>query len=412
MEQTNVQPSRIDESSIEDKKADLLRRKKSFERKFIFVKIAVVLLVAYPIGRAVYYRYFYKPPPDVPVPLIDKGPVVIPSTITQESFTNKDLMLALSYPSNAEISEISKTSNNSIIKMSVLYSEDKKTGDAPLKEEDIKNGYYIRVTRFISEKQNINEIIKSKLNGLKQRCEETTENSEYSPISETLVDTVGGKTFSVHKCEGNWKITYVPRFYSYYEIQQYTVGDFGFIEKYTNEADLIVNSIKFYADEPPLFEEFETFYDMGNRYTIDHRHYNSACCDVPVPPYDPQKKIVLADPSSIVDSENFDGFGVFILEGGNYSYDVLVDDYKKLLRDEYVVILGTEPVTSTEEIVVDGKRAIWLRGFSWKKNDLLIIDAKPRIIVLSVVNKSGKSFDTKMDEIISRIKVDVKPETK
>jgi hypothetical protein len=410
MEQTSAQIPTINEKSIEEKKADLQKRKRSFDRKFIFVKIALFFLIAYPIGKAVYFRYFFTPPPDIPKPhVIDSGGKITP-TVTQKSFTNKDLMLALSYPSNAEVSEITKTANNSIIKTAILYSADKKAGDAPLKEEDIKNGYYIRITRFISQRQNMNEIIKSKISGMQKRCNES---SEFSTPTEAIVDTVKGRTFSITKCEGNWRISYIPRFYSYYEIQQYTVGDFGYIEKYTNEADDIVKTIKFYADEPPLFEEFETFLDKDYRYSIDHRHYNSVCCDVPEPPLGATKRIVLAEPSSIVDGENFDGFGVFRVSSGGKDFDVLLDEVKKTLRDEYVVIQGTEPVTKEEVIDIGGRKAVWLRGYSWRNNDLLYIDTTGdmyNVLILSVVNKSGAAFDEKLNEIFSRMKFNLEIE--
>jgi len=409
MEQSSVQIPPINEISMEEKKAALLKRKKRFESWFIFVKIFMVGLLFYPLGRYIYMTYIYSPPPTMPETTIIKPKPPSEPPITQKAFTNQELMLALFYPSNSEITSVEKNASGSIIKTTILYSGDKKTGDPDLTQQDIKNGYYIKITRFITQQANIESILTSKMEGLRQKC---LESSNFTVAEKTTLDSVEGKRFSITNCEGNWRVTYIPRFYSYYEIEQFMRGDFGYIEKYSNETDDIVKTIKFYADEPPAYGEFETFYDKENKYSLDHRHYNSVCCAVPEPPTGSfQKRIVLADPSSIIDAQNFDGFGVFIIDSGNF--DELVGLHKRTLRDEYVVINGIEPTTQEKTLEIGGNQAVWLKGYSWKGNDLIYINQVKDngfVMILSIENKSGVAFEKKLEEIFSRMKFNIKIE--
>lgn len=71
--------------------------------------------------------------------------------------------------------------------------------------------------------------------------------------------------------------------------------------------------------------------------------------------------------------------------------------------------MGEPPKPEVREMQIGGKNATMLRGYSWRRNDLIYINISEeglanRILVISIKNLSGESFDNVVKIILESFK--------
>ncbi|HLD50749.1 hypothetical protein A3K34_03600 [candidate division WWE3 bacterium RIFOXYC1_FULL_40_10] len=390
----------VDIKTVEEKLADLQRRKKKFNRIMAIVKLVGIFLILFVISSLIYNRYFKKSPP-APFEPKEDTPTTEPNdftVITPKIFTDDTLKISFQYPGNAQLTPLNVSEDKKITKLSVLYDTSWTDALPQVTESAVNDGYALKITRFETQVTDIQNIAKTKLKSLQDKCFPVT---EYTSPHFEKIDNIDSIAFEANKCGGDYKYIYVPRFYAYYELELIAKGDFGYTERYSRTMGEVVDSLKFFSEDPPGWTPFIVFDNAKYLFSFKHPRFDSNCCDVPGPKFEknsPTNLGSLVDPTTKIDSKNFDGITLYADKETGRSFDQYVERQKTLFNDEYVIVKGENPKTSQEEFTVGGKRAIRIKGYSWKGNDLIYLDTLDRgaVITVSVNNLTGESFEIKL----------------
>lgn len=387
--------------NIEQKEKEILKKKRKFKLMATLGIIFLVLLISTPLLINYYKRKFIQNKPIVQhVEDEDKKIKIEDLTVTKKVQHNSDLLyISLEYLDKAKLTETSDQ-NNQIKKLEIIYAKQGELAGAT--PETLTEGYIFKASTFTTQLRTLEEITQVKVEAFKAGCPPT---ATFTKITPATVDGVEGQTFEVTNCGSDYKVTYVVKGALNYEFAQIFKGDVGYRQVYRAETEDILYSIKFYPDkkdEGPL----ETYKNTEYGFLFKHPKFKPDCCDITGPISEDAKKIiVLGDPATFVDKNNFDGFGVFIDEDySGIDFNGYLDVQKKTMVDDYVIVKGEAPKLEQKLLKVGNKDGVMLKGYSWRGNDLIYVDMLSsnykKLLVISIKNTSGKIFEKKMDEIL------------
>jgi len=394
---------------IKQKEVEIQKKKRRFKLILIISIITLLTLISIPIAINIYKRYFIKNEPIVQkIEDEEKKINVEDITVEKKVQHNSDtLYISLEYLDNAKLSE-STDANNQIKKLVVTYEKqiDLTQGQTGVPTEitpdTLKEGYIFQVSTFTTSLRTLDEIVQVKKDAFIAKCPKT---ATLSDITDTTIDGVEGKTFEVTNCGTDYKVAYVVKGALNYEFAQIFKGDIGYKQVYKAETEDILNSVKFYpdkTDEGPL----ETFRSEENGFQFKHPKFSSECCDLTGPVSERSTKLViLGDPLTFVNKDNFDGIGIFIDKTyEQIDFNGYLDIQKRTLIDDYIVVKGEAPKLEEKILKIGNRDGVMLKGYSWRGNDLIYVDISREsisriILVISIKNLSGVSFEKKVNEI-------------
>jgi hypothetical protein len=404
IENLNSVPEQI--IDIEAKEKQNLRKKRTF-KLFCTVIASTILLSTFGPPIIKYYKHhFVRVPPIVENP--DNNPIiVVPEEQDPESiveYKNDILRLSLEHLRKAKLFE-NQEQTDKTKRVEIIY--DKNNSGDVTSLDNLSEGYIFRISSFSTALRQIGEIAKVKKESFSLSCPTTATITE---ISEIFVNDIEGRTFEVKNCGADYKVTYVLKNGINYEFAQIFKGDYGYRQAYKAETEGILNSIKFYPDEPIDLGPLETYKNSGYSFSFDYpKSLDKECCMVSGPISGTSRKImILGDPNTYIDENNLDVIGFFVDEYKTGSFDSYVEKQKNLLTDDYIVTKSESPKTEIREIDVGDRKGIMLRGYSWKGNDLIYIDLSESrtkaVLTISLKNSSGENFENTVNSILKSFK--------
>jgi len=377
-----------------EQKHKIVERKKVFFRLWFYPFLLILTLSI--LGGISYgiYNTFFAPK----IVVVKPEPQSTQSTEPQNNnqvverniqYKSDNLKLALEYPKDTKMED---------------------TWESPgqtKKLEIFTDNYTFRVSTFTTVIRNLDDIAKVKKEAVMEGCPNTADSSETSNVT---VNGTEGRTFEVRNCEGDLTVSYVPKFNVYYEFMQIYKGDIGYKQTQKAITQEILDSVRFYPDPSVPKGPRQTYTNNDYGFSFEHPWLDSECCVVSGAASDSSDKlIILGNKSTFVDKDHLDAIGFFIHTGkDNEDFTKYLDDQRKSLADDYLVVRGTQPKLQEIAIKVDGKDSTLLRGYSWRDNDLIYVDinrnGRKRALVISIKNISGEKFQRVVDEILNSFK--------
>lgn len=395
----------------ERRKNEVEKKKKKFQKISNILKIAVAIIVV--VGGTWFYFYM-RMPKVTPINVENNNEN---NTNNNNSNTNNnennngdwgmyignEIRTNITYPKEAKVNFYDKPTPHA----EVVY-DPSSTNLSIINESNISSGYIFRVTPLNVGLRDTKSITEIKMQSYKLKCPAT---AQFSEVRDTNIGGVPAKTFDITNCDADYTISYLPRFQMYMEIFQMYKGDYGYRQKYKATTELLSSTLKFFAeDNGDPVGPFKTYINEGKKFLFLHPNLDENCCDTPAPPLNNLEKIVvLGDPKTYIDNNNFDGIGVYTMRSYGEFGDLnqLVQQQKKQLIEDYRVVKGADPVTSDSEIKVGKYRGIRLKGYSWRGNELIYTflgnELDSYILVFSVKNVSGEEFDKKVEAILASL---------
>lgn len=333
----------------------------------------------------------------------DKPIVTDPESIVE--YRNDELKITLdrlyktSLFENTE--EIDKTK-----KIEIIF--DKNNPGKNISVEELTEGYIFRVSVFSTTLRKIDEISQVKKESFIVSCPKT---ATLTDTTITEVNGVEGRTFEVNNCGSDFKVTYVVKNGLNYEFSQIFKGDLGFRQAYKAETENILRSIDFYPEAPIDLGPLETYKNEDLKFSFDFpRTLSKDCCKANGPASTLSEFLfTVGDTETYVNENNFDAVTIYKDTYKIIDYDNYLENQKNLLIDDYVITIGNQPNPEVREMQIGGRNATMLKGHSWRGNDLIYIDIskenKPNVIlVISIKNLSGESFDNAVKIILESFK--------
>lgn len=388
---------------------DIAKREKENKRKkrkFIITSVIgglfCLIFVLIPVGIKLYKIYFWKTKPIVQeIPEENQIPQ-IPTVIDVSKLVqlNSDpLKVTLEYLQQAKLSESSDEANQ-IKKLEIAF--DKQDGQEKITEENLKEGYIFRLSEFTTSQRTLREATEVKKGAFATKCPDT---AIFSGTEDITINSINGFTFDIQNCGADYILAYILKSGVVYEFAQIYKGDVGYRQVYKAATDDILSSLRFYPDKidtGPL----ESFTSPGWGFSFKYpKTFKTDCCDISALVSNRAVLITLGDPETLVDRNNFDGFAVQMdryEEGGTDAY---LDRQRKTLIDDYIVVKGEVPTLRETSIKVGNKDALLLKGYTWNGNSLIYVPIisdynSGKVLIISIKNISGESFDLKMNEIL------------
>jgi hypothetical protein len=409
----------VDDSGLVDiaekRKQEIEKKKRHFYRAFrLFMTIlaciiAIILaLFAYKYSRKFMPAGFETEPKTQQTTQTPDDPAN-QTPAEQTLYRNDDYKFFLRYPLDAVLVE----SQTPTQRVSIVYDADdpgNKEKAVSMDETTLKQGYIFRVVVYNPGLRTLAETAKVKHDSLLEKC--PTSAGVYDIVDETISDALG-RRFEVENCDGNLVIHFTQRFGKYYEISQIYKGDYGYKQRYRLITDEIFKSLKFFPEATVTpTEPFKTFIDEFYGFQFTHPNLSETCCTTPDPPLQQSAKLImLGDAATFVDKTHFDGFGVYVesQEDSKMAFGDFIARQKQILTDDYRVVTGENPKTSETAIKLGDFDALRLSGYSWQGNDLVYskvtVQRGDFIIVFSIRNISGDSFEKILQEIFASFKV-------
>ncbi len=270
--------------------------------------------------------------------------------------------------------------------------------------ENVTDGYLFSLTVHKDIiNRDIDDIAVEKRNRYLVSCDDT---AIISNVAERTIANRTAKTFKVENCGVNYIQSFFIRGNDLFEFNQVYRGDIGVRQVYESETNEIVELFKIINTiQPTPIDTWSVYETTGFRF----RHptaLDATCCTLRGPISDKiAKRIVLADPKSLEGSDGtlFNGFAVYteVLTGG-VTKEIYIENQRKLLAENYRVIIGKNPVTSEETLNVGGKVATYLKGYAWWGNMLFMDGVKTgEIIVFVTTEIDPGAFDPTFREILN-----------
>jgi len=378
-------------------------KKRNFVFKLLVFGPILILLLLSPFAIRFYKEHFVRNRPVVQeVPPEDTGPK-IPENIDVSKRTqyNSDLLkLSVEYPQVAKLTTNPPLEGDQIKELEIAF--EKQNGQETITEENLKEGYILRISAFTIVQRTLSQEVLVKKDFFKTKCPES---ATISDVSKTTFNSLPAETFEINNCGADYKLTYLQKWGLLYEFAQIYKGDIGYRQVYRAATDDIMTSVKFYpeADTGPL----ETFTNKNPTFSFKYpKGFLSDCCEMSYPILDKAIKVVVfGDPENFIDKVNYDGIGVFIGTFSEGGYDNYLNNQRKALIDDYVVVRGEVPTLEETSIMVGDRNATLLHGYTWNGNDLVYVHLVNNInsgksLIISIKNTSGESFKAKTDEIL------------
>lgn len=393
---------------IEKKEMEIKKKKKRFKFILTVLIISILLLTLVPIVVNFYKRSYIKNKPIVQtIEEEDKKIKVEDIQVEKKIQHNSDsLSISLEYLDKAKLLE-SAEGDGQIKKLEIIYEKQPSSDtSASVTEDNLKEGYIFKVSTFITTQRELDEIVQVKKDAFTIKCPQT---ATLSDINETTIDGIEGRTFEVTNCGSDYKLTYIVKGTLNYEFAQIVKGDIGYKQVYKAETEDILSSLKFYLDKTdrgPL----ETFISTPYGFQFEHPKFSLECCEISNPASkNAEKIVVLGDTSTFIDKNNFDGIGIFVDKSYDEDFNTYMEVQKKTLVDDYIVVKGEAPKLEEKSLKVGDKNGLMLKGYSWRGEDLIYVNISPGssrniVLVISIKNMSGVSFEKKVDEILKSFK--------
>ena len=387
---------------IEVREKEIGKKKKRFTATLIIGGILCVFLASIPLSINIYKTYFVKVKPIVQeIPDENKKPPV-PTVLdaTKSVQLNSDLLrVSLEYLQQAKLSE-SSDETNQLKKLEIAF--DKQDGQEKITEENLKEGYILRISDFVPSQRTLAQVTQVKKDAFVTKCPST---ATFSATGDTTIKSLKGLTFDIQNCGADYKVSYVLKSGVIYEFAQIYKGDVGYRQVYRAATDDIMLSLRFYPDAVDI-GPLETFSSPANDFTFKYPiTFKSNCCDISALASNKPTLVTLGDPATLIDRNNFDGFAVQMdnyREGGTNAY---LDKQRKTLIDDYIVVKGEAPTLHETSIKVGDKDAILMKGYAWNGNNIVYVpiitdNNSGKVLIISIKNISGESFDLKMNEVL------------
>ncbi len=401
----------VDDSGLIDlakkRKEDAQRRHKEY-KKFSRIIWLLILIIAAVFITFYIYKSGRKTAPSAytVVPTPTKQPDKLDPDQTKISewniYKSDRIKVLIRKPYTSTVLESSKPA----LKVDVVYDKKNPNPTSGL-EENLGEGFIFRVTPLDIGIRKIDSITQIKMDSFKVKCPTT---AVFSEVKKDLVDTIDALGFEIRNCNGDYVVHYIPRFGIYYEIVQFSKGDFGYRQKYRATLDEMLKAFTFYPEATSPIGPFKTFIDETNRILFIHPNLDEKCCELPKPPVnEPSKVVMLGNKATYKDADHFDGIGLFVIGLGNngIGFDQFIEEQKRLLIEDYKVVKGEDPLVSQANIKVGDYKATRLNGYSWRGNDLVYAEIPggwgKRILIFSIRNISGSSFETTINDILSTV---------
>jgi len=382
-------PKQTESLDVRTKEAAAKAKKKRFKKTAIIIGVVLFGLIITPIVLSI-YRGNIKNEPVIVQEVEEENRTVQIEDVGIKKMVQADsgsLKLSLEYPEDAYIFE---QDINGIKKLDIIYSPST-SEPASITEDSLDQGYIFRASTFNIETRDLKEVSEIKRTSFIAKCPTT---AEISNVEKSTVSTSESFTFDVINCNGDYKLNYVSKFGTFYEFMQFYKGDFGYKQRYRAATEDILRSVNLY---PEVVIGETTVYE-NEKYGIKFEYPSSLstdCCDLTGPILNRSKKLIVAgDSETLVDQNNFDGFGVFIELTGDTTFDEYIKLQRKTLIEDYTVVKGKAPEPEDVAVTVGGKEGIMLKNYSWRGNDLIFVDVKNQgfVLIISVLNISGDSF--------------------
>lgn len=399
--QTTLQSEPI--VDIEEKEKEIKRKKRKFIATVVIGGICCLIFILIPVGIKIYKTYFLKTKPIVQEINEENKTPQIPTVIDVSKLVqlNSDLLkVTLEFLQQAKLTESSDEANQ-IKKLEIAF--DKQDGQEKITEENLKEGYIFRISTFTTSQRRLEEVTQVKKTSFVAKCPNTAIFSDTEGIT---INSIKGFTFEIQNCGADYKLAYILKSGIIYEFAQIYKGDVGYRQVYKAATDDILLSLKFYPDKMVDTGPLESFTNPGGGFSFKYpKAFKADCCDISALVSNRALLITLGDPETLVDRNNFDGFAVLMdgySEGGTNAY---LDRQRKTLIDDYIVVKGEAPILRETSIKVGNKDALLLRGYTWNGNNLIYVPIisdynSGNVLIVSIKNISGESFDLKMNEIL------------
>lgn len=389
-----VQPEETLVDLAKVKKAEIKKKKKTFDKIILGLKFLLIFIV---LGVGAYF--VLQKPEDTVVPkFIIEEPNVEPDDETDSEwnlYKDEGLKIFIKHPQEATVIKSEETN-----KLEVVFEKDSQDPNI-ITEKSLNQGYIFRVSPLNIALKDLDKITKIKLDSFKSKCPET---ASFGDISKTLLDTVAARNFTVSNCDVDYEVTYSPRFGIYYEILQIYKGDLGIKQQYKSITDEILLSFRYFPeDDETIIEPFQTYINERDKFLFKHPNFDSECCDFPKPTSqgNPVKIIVLGEKETFADKDNFNGFAVFVEKIGKEGYDSYLSIQKQSLKEDYSIVTGNQPITEDLNIKLGELEGALLKGYSWRGYNMIYLKLPrtEKALILTIKNTTGEKFDETMRKV-------------
>jgi len=365
-----------------------------------FLAVTVLSLVSVLIGRATTGR----PPVMAPEENPKQPPVEEEPKEDWKNYKNDTYKFTFDYPAAGTLEEPADEKAEVKIYKTLVFGERQK--DPVTADDTLVDGYIFKVsvTPGVTSPK-LNELAAGKLLYFNQICPGTYSASE---ITDTVVDTIAGKTFSVKNCVVDYEINFVDYSGSIYELTLVYRGDFGYKQKYVQDAHEILDKFHF-LDKPIVKNEGEDYilfkaYDY--RFQFVYPKKLKSCCVVPGPVYDENLLVTILADKEVYDTskgKSFDGVGVYIhrKEEGE-KFDGYLELQKKTLQDDYKIIKGYgNPGATQEEVMLGDIKGTLLHGYAWW-GDMVYADVPNDnyYLIISMVEERPGGYGEEFNKIL------------
>lgn len=403
----------IEEEQIEKVK-EVKKQKGFFYILFsIFAAIFALSLITI-ISYSVYLNYFAPRIQIVPTQPTEEpqDPQTVNHVVEKTvQYKSDNVKLSLEYPKEAKLVDTWGNTNQTK-KLEIFFSKDAGVLESSesITDSKISEGYIFRISIFTANIRNMDDIAKVKKESVQASCPDTAEFSDTYPIT---INGMDSRFFEVKNCRGDFTITYTPKIGVFYAFEQIYKGDLGYKQKQKASTQEILDSVRFYPEPTGPVQPYDTYTNNDYRFSFEHPRFDDKCCTLEGPPTNTNaaRLVTLADKTTFVDANNFDGISVFIyrlMGGEDGSYENFLQNQKKTLIDDYIIVRGTNPKLQEVSLKLGDKDAVLLRGYSWRDNDLIYcnidLDGNNSALILSVKNMTGDKFEEKVDRILSSFK--------
>ncbi len=389
---------------IKEKEKEILKKKRMFTLTIVLIIILIVSLLSAKAINSYYKAHFIKNEPVVEENNEEENVKNIDVESAQKTrYFSNDFKITLDHPREAVVNG-TLDYETQMRKLEIAY--DKQNGQEITTIENLKQGYILKISTFVTNNRNLDEITQVKKDSFVAECPNT---ATVFKTEETTVDGVDSRTFEVIDCNLDYKITYLVKDGINYEFAQMYKGDIGYKQFYKAQTEEIMNSLTFnvdYVDMGPT----ETYTSEGLGFSFEHPFFSSDCCKMAFPISEKSTKLlVLGDKDNFIDENNFDGFGIFVDSYRLDTFDTYLEQQEKTFIDDYIVVRGEVPTLEDISIKVGDRDAVLLKGYSWREYTMVYVDitkkeGQGRSLIISIKNTSGDSFEKKINEILKSFK--------
>lgn len=272
--------------------------------------------------------------------------------------------------------------------------------------ENLQDGYIVDFTLHNEiANNNVDQIALQQRNKFIVLCEDR---AVISAVQDRTLAGRTAKTFSVENCGADYIESFFVLDNKLYQFSQVYRGDIGIRQIYNAETDEIVESFKLLNTLAPTpVETWSSFTGIKNFVFKYPSGLDDTCCNIPGPlNAESTKRIVLADPKSIEGTQatQFNGFAVYEYFLKGESFTAFVNRQKTLLEENYRIVIGRNPITISEPRIVGGNNAVYLKGYAWWGEMLLVENPRNASVIIFIKTEvTAGGFEDLFEEILSTV---------